>query len=208
MPLVHIAVFIQQPTPFLQEFLERLATLNYPHTRLRLFIHNNVCVHRQDISTSLCCCYVYTLVTVIDCVCAGCVSWAACGEILVTSSLSVSRSQDCWARGKPPAGSGQDYGSVNTHTYTRSQRGLCCVWISKCDSWPCFSVSCAGRMCPVIISSVSTLTWLWPILMFYRFSFKRTSEWTLMLFVCLRFHHWEGWSETNILLSFIHSHVL
>uniref|UniRef100_A0A672Q3R9 Procollagen-lysine, 2-oxoglutarate 5-dioxygenase 3 n=1 Tax=Sinocyclocheilus grahami TaxID=75366 RepID=A0A672Q3R9_SINGR len=42
MPLVHIAVFIEQPTPFLEEFLERLATLNYPHTRLRLFIHNNV----------------------------------------------------------------------------------------------------------------------------------------------------------------------
>uniref|UniRef100_A0A8C1NL71 procollagen-lysine 5-dioxygenase n=1 Tax=Cyprinus carpio TaxID=7962 RepID=A0A8C1NL71_CYPCA len=42
MPLVHVAVFIEQPTPFLEEFLERLATLNYPHTRIRLFIHNNV----------------------------------------------------------------------------------------------------------------------------------------------------------------------
>ncbi|KAA0706473.1 Procollagen-lysine,2-oxoglutarate 5-dioxygenase 3 [Triplophysa tibetana] len=49
MPLVHIAVFIQQPTPFLQEFLERLATLNYPHTRLRLFIHNNVVYHEQHV---------------------------------------------------------------------------------------------------------------------------------------------------------------
>ena len=42
MPIVHIGVFIEQATPFLEEFLERLATLNYPHTRLRLFIHNNV----------------------------------------------------------------------------------------------------------------------------------------------------------------------
>ncbi|XP_016405100.1 procollagen-lysine,2-oxoglutarate 5-dioxygenase 3-like [Sinocyclocheilus rhinocerous] len=41
MPLVHVAVFIEQPTPFLEEFLERLATLIYPHTRIRLFIHNN-----------------------------------------------------------------------------------------------------------------------------------------------------------------------
>uniref|UniRef100_A0A673K8Q8 Procollagen-lysine,2-oxoglutarate 5-dioxygenase 3-like n=1 Tax=Sinocyclocheilus rhinocerous TaxID=307959 RepID=A0A673K8Q8_9TELE len=49
MPLVHIAVFIEQPTPFLEEFLERLATLNYPHTRLRLFIHNNVVYHEQHV---------------------------------------------------------------------------------------------------------------------------------------------------------------
>ncbi|XP_076842261.1 multifunctional procollagen lysine hydroxylase and glycosyltransferase LH3-like [Brachyhypopomus gauderio] len=49
MPLVHIAVFIEQPTPFLEEFLERLATLNYPHKQLRLFIHNNVMYHEQHI---------------------------------------------------------------------------------------------------------------------------------------------------------------
>ncbi|KAK7129497.1 hypothetical protein R3I94_017648 [Phoxinus phoxinus] len=49
MPLVHIAVFIEQATPFLDEFLERLATLHYPHTRLRLFIHNNVVYHERHI---------------------------------------------------------------------------------------------------------------------------------------------------------------
>uniref|UniRef100_A0A9J7YCM1 procollagen-lysine 5-dioxygenase n=1 Tax=Cyprinus carpio carpio TaxID=630221 RepID=A0A9J7YCM1_CYPCA len=49
MPLVHVAVFIEQPTPFLEEFLERLATLNYPHTRIRLFIHNNVVYHEQHV---------------------------------------------------------------------------------------------------------------------------------------------------------------
>uniref|UniRef100_A0A671PGR7 Procollagen-lysine,2-oxoglutarate 5-dioxygenase 3-like n=1 Tax=Sinocyclocheilus anshuiensis TaxID=1608454 RepID=A0A671PGR7_9TELE len=49
MPLVHVAVFIEQPTPFLEEFLERLATLIYPHTRLRLFIHNNVVYHEQHV---------------------------------------------------------------------------------------------------------------------------------------------------------------
>lgn len=49
MPIVQIAVFIEQPTPFLPEFLERLTTLNYPMERLRLFIHNNVVYHEQHI---------------------------------------------------------------------------------------------------------------------------------------------------------------
>lgn len=42
MPLVYVAVFIEQATPFMEEFLDRLVTLNYPLDRLRLFIHNNV----------------------------------------------------------------------------------------------------------------------------------------------------------------------
>lgn len=42
MPLVYIGVFIEHATPFMEEFLERLTTLNYPLSRLRLFIHNNV----------------------------------------------------------------------------------------------------------------------------------------------------------------------
>ncbi|KAI5096160.1 procollagen-lysine,2-oxoglutarate 5-dioxygenase 3 precursor, partial [Silurus meridionalis] len=49
MPQVLVAVFIEHPTPFIEEFLERLATLNYPHTRLRLFIHNNVVYHEQHV---------------------------------------------------------------------------------------------------------------------------------------------------------------
>ncbi|MCJ8750209.1 hypothetical protein PDJAM_G00259880 [Pangasius djambal] len=49
MPQVLIAVFIEQPTPFIEEFLERLTTMNYPHTRLRLFIHNNVVHHEQHV---------------------------------------------------------------------------------------------------------------------------------------------------------------
>lgn len=42
LPLVYVAVFIEHATPFMEEFLERLTTLDYPKTRLRLFIHNNV----------------------------------------------------------------------------------------------------------------------------------------------------------------------
>ncbi|KAJ8281916.1 hypothetical protein COCON_G00044350 [Conger conger] len=49
MPIIQIAVFIEHPTPFLPEFLERLTTLNYPMNRLRLFIHNNVVYHEQHI---------------------------------------------------------------------------------------------------------------------------------------------------------------
>lgn len=42
MPLVHVGVFIEKATPFLEEFLERLTVMSYPTARLRLFIHNNV----------------------------------------------------------------------------------------------------------------------------------------------------------------------
>ncbi|XP_068611873.1 multifunctional procollagen lysine hydroxylase and glycosyltransferase LH3-like [Brachionichthys hirsutus] len=49
MPLVLVGVFIEHPTPFMEEFLERLVTLNYPTSRLRLFIHNKVVYHEQHI---------------------------------------------------------------------------------------------------------------------------------------------------------------
>lgn len=40
-----VGVFIEQPTPFLPEFFQRLLTLDYPKDKLKLFIHNNVSVH-------------------------------------------------------------------------------------------------------------------------------------------------------------------
>ncbi|XP_013855865.1 multifunctional procollagen lysine hydroxylase and glycosyltransferase LH3 [Austrofundulus limnaeus] len=49
MPLVYFAVFIEHPSPFMEEFLERLTTLNYPRSRLRLFLHNNVVYHERHI---------------------------------------------------------------------------------------------------------------------------------------------------------------
>uniref|UniRef100_W5N9S9 procollagen-lysine 5-dioxygenase n=1 Tax=Lepisosteus oculatus TaxID=7918 RepID=W5N9S9_LEPOC len=49
LPTVLIGVFIEQPTPFLPEFLERLTTMNYPTEKLRLFIHNNEVYHEQHI---------------------------------------------------------------------------------------------------------------------------------------------------------------
>ncbi|XP_028848961.1 procollagen-lysine,2-oxoglutarate 5-dioxygenase 1 [Denticeps clupeoides] len=39
-PVVHIGIFIQQPTPFVSVFFERLLNLKYPKNRLKLFIYN------------------------------------------------------------------------------------------------------------------------------------------------------------------------
>lgn len=41
-PGVVIGIFIQQPTPFLTVFFERLLHLQYPKNRLKLFIYNQV----------------------------------------------------------------------------------------------------------------------------------------------------------------------
>lgn len=41
-PLVMIGIFIQQPTPFVTVFFERLLKLQYPKNRLKLFIYNRV----------------------------------------------------------------------------------------------------------------------------------------------------------------------
>uniref|UniRef100_A0A3B5KY64 Procollagen-lysine,2-oxoglutarate 5-dioxygenase 1 n=1 Tax=Xiphophorus couchianus TaxID=32473 RepID=A0A3B5KY64_9TELE len=41
-PLVVIGIFIQQPTPFVSVFFERLLKLQYPKNRLKLFISNQV----------------------------------------------------------------------------------------------------------------------------------------------------------------------
>lgn len=57
MPLVYVGVFIEHATPFMEEFLDRLTTLNYPTARIRLFIHNNVGLrqkHRLFPSVLLC----------------------------------------------------------------------------------------------------------------------------------------------------------
>ena len=42
MPLVVVALFIEMPTPFLQDMLERVYQLNYPKSRIHLWVHNGV----------------------------------------------------------------------------------------------------------------------------------------------------------------------
>uniref|UniRef100_A0A4W3H928 procollagen-lysine 5-dioxygenase n=2 Tax=Callorhinchus milii TaxID=7868 RepID=A0A4W3H928_CALMI len=49
LPRLTIGVFIEQPTPFLTEFLERLLTLNYPAEKVNFFIHNNEVHHEKHI---------------------------------------------------------------------------------------------------------------------------------------------------------------
>lgn len=43
-PKVLIAIFISVPTPFLEETLAKIADLDYPKSRIYLFITNNVSV--------------------------------------------------------------------------------------------------------------------------------------------------------------------
>lgn len=52
-PLVVIGIFIQQPTPFVSVFFERLLKLQYPKNRLKLFIYNQEAHHERQISSFL-----------------------------------------------------------------------------------------------------------------------------------------------------------
>ncbi|KAM7390386.1 hypothetical protein PAMA_008516 [Pampus argenteus] len=48
-PNVLVGVFIEQPTPFLPEFFQRLLTLDYPKDKLNVFVHNNEVYHEKHI---------------------------------------------------------------------------------------------------------------------------------------------------------------
>ncbi|TMS16789.1 Procollagen-lysine,2-oxoglutarate 5-dioxygenase 1 [Larimichthys crocea] len=52
-PLVVIGIFIQQPTPFVAVFFERLLKLQYPKNRLKLFISNQETHHERQVSSFL-----------------------------------------------------------------------------------------------------------------------------------------------------------
>ncbi|XP_030640838.1 procollagen-lysine,2-oxoglutarate 5-dioxygenase 1 [Chanos chanos] len=52
-PLVVIGTFIQQPTPFVTVFFERLLKLKYPKSRLKLFIYNQEEHHEKDVRSFL-----------------------------------------------------------------------------------------------------------------------------------------------------------
>lgn len=45
LPTVFVAVFIEQPTPFLTQFLDRLAALSFPKEKMTLFLRNSVSMH-------------------------------------------------------------------------------------------------------------------------------------------------------------------
>uniref|UniRef100_A0A672P6Z4 Procollagen-lysine,2-oxoglutarate 5-dioxygenase 1 n=1 Tax=Sinocyclocheilus grahami TaxID=75366 RepID=A0A672P6Z4_SINGR len=52
-PVVVIGIFIQQPTPFVTVFFERLLNLKYPKNRLQLFIYNQESHHGPHVRTFL-----------------------------------------------------------------------------------------------------------------------------------------------------------
>ncbi|XP_049885467.1 procollagen-lysine,2-oxoglutarate 5-dioxygenase [Pectinophora gossypiella] len=49
LPMIMMAVFIEQPTPFLEEFLQQLLDTNYPKTKIHLLLRNNVEYHETEI---------------------------------------------------------------------------------------------------------------------------------------------------------------
>uniref|UniRef100_A0A8C4RXJ4 Procollagen-lysine,2-oxoglutarate 5-dioxygenase 1 n=1 Tax=Erpetoichthys calabaricus TaxID=27687 RepID=A0A8C4RXJ4_ERPCA len=50
-PMVLIGIFIQQPTPFVEVFFERLLNLQYPKDRLKLFIYNHEPHHEKHVKS-------------------------------------------------------------------------------------------------------------------------------------------------------------
>ncbi|KAM4563127.1 procollagen-lysine,2-oxoglutarate 5-dioxygenase 1 [Odontesthes bonariensis] len=50
-PAVLISIFIQQPTPFVTVFFERLLKLQYPKNRLKLFIYNQEPHHERQVNS-------------------------------------------------------------------------------------------------------------------------------------------------------------
>lgn len=49
LPTVMVALFIEKATPFIEEWFETIAKLNYPKQNMDLFIHNNVDHHKPTI---------------------------------------------------------------------------------------------------------------------------------------------------------------
>lgn len=48
-PKLLIAIFIEKPMPFLEEFLDKIYEQEYPKKRLHLFIHNTVEYHEKTV---------------------------------------------------------------------------------------------------------------------------------------------------------------
>lgn len=51
LPLVLVGIFIEQPTPFLTQFFQRLQALHYPKKRIQLFIHNHEEHHLSQVDS-------------------------------------------------------------------------------------------------------------------------------------------------------------
>lgn len=49
LPTVMMAVFIEQATPFLEEFLDQILTTDYPKEKIHLLLRNNVEYHETEV---------------------------------------------------------------------------------------------------------------------------------------------------------------
>lgn len=49
-PTVMMGVFVEHPTPFLKEFFEKVAALNYPKEKIDVLVHNANAFHSLDVS--------------------------------------------------------------------------------------------------------------------------------------------------------------
>ncbi|XP_065349170.1 multifunctional procollagen lysine hydroxylase and glycosyltransferase LH3 isoform X2 [Cloeon dipterum] len=49
-PVVLVSIFIGQPTPFLEEFINKIVALDYPKSAIHLFIHNKAEYHAKQLS--------------------------------------------------------------------------------------------------------------------------------------------------------------
>lgn len=45
-----MAIYIEQPTPFLEEFFMRISELNYPKDKIHLLLRNNVPYHVDEVA--------------------------------------------------------------------------------------------------------------------------------------------------------------
>ena len=50
---VLVALFVEQPMPFLEEFFDKIFAINYPKTKIHLFVHNTVEYHAKLVETFL-----------------------------------------------------------------------------------------------------------------------------------------------------------
>ncbi|KAK7471384.1 hypothetical protein BaRGS_00035990, partial [Batillaria attramentaria] len=52
-PTILMGLFVEQPTPFIRDFFQRITALNYPKSKIDLFVHNKEELHRKDVTRFL-----------------------------------------------------------------------------------------------------------------------------------------------------------
>ena len=48
-PRVFVALFVSKPTPFLEDFLQKVGDLKYPKNKINLFVYNFIKHHERDV---------------------------------------------------------------------------------------------------------------------------------------------------------------